>query len=154
MLAIHRSSCAWSCKREEPGMLMQASCNDWHLGSELSSAYLLEKLVGSMHRAGVEDGPPSDGAHMWVESPHATLEPCKIDQSLGAEDPRVNGTWQRPWADECKVRTAVLLLCCPSFWSALRASSHDCCYAAIPLYLFVPCVSNLDKTSRVVHVVF
>ena len=87
--------------------ILQASCNDWHLDSELSSAYLLEKLVESMHRAGVEGGAPPDGAHTWVESTYAMLKPCRIDLKLGMDDSRVNGTWQRPWADECKVGCAV-----------------------------------------------
>lgn len=83
--------------------MLQASCNDWHLESELSSAYLLEKLVGSMHSAGVEGGPPPDGAHTWVESTYAMLKPCTLDLKLGAADARINGSWQRPWADECQV---------------------------------------------------
>ena len=79
---------------------MQASCNDWHLESELSSAYLLEKLVHSMQEAGVEAGPPEDGADSWVASPYAMLQPCAIQ---GPDDPRLQGTWQRPWADEVEV---------------------------------------------------
>lgn len=60
-----------------------------------------------MHRAGVEGGAPPDGAHTWVESTYAMLKPCRIDLKLGINDSRVNGTWQRPWADECKVGCTV-----------------------------------------------
>ena len=80
--------------------LMQVSCNDWHLESEVSSAYLLEKLVYSMQEAGVEAGPPQDGADSWVASPYAALQPCTIQ---GPDDERLKGTWQRPWADEMEV---------------------------------------------------
>ena len=86
---VHENSCS-----------TQASCNDWHLGSELSSAYLLEKLVLSMQEAGVEAGPPEDGADSWVASPYAMLQPCTIQ---GPDDPRLQGTWKRPWADEMEV---------------------------------------------------
>ena len=79
---------------------MQASCNDWHLDAELSSAYLLEKLIRSMKHVGVEAGPPDDGADTWVASPYAMLEPCTIQ---GPHDPRCTGTWRRPWADEMEV---------------------------------------------------
>ena len=79
---------------------VQVSCNDWHLESELSSAYLLEKLVYSMQEAGVEPGPPKDEADTWVATPYAMLQPCFIQ---GPDDPRVQGTWQRPWADEMEV---------------------------------------------------
>lgn len=79
---------------------MQVSCNDWHLESELSSAYLLEKLVYSMQDAQVEAGPPEDGADSWVATPYATLQPCTIG---GPDDARLKGTWQRPWADEMEV---------------------------------------------------
>ena len=79
---------------------MQVSCNDWHMESELSSAYLLEKLVYSMQEAGVDAGPPEDGADSWVATPYATLQPCTIG---GPDDARLKGTWQRPWADEMEV---------------------------------------------------
>lgn len=94
---------------------MQASCNDWHLDSELSSAYLLEKLVGSMAKAGVEAGSPDDGADTWVATPYAMLEPCTIDGPL---DPRCTGTWSRPWADEMKVGFFASMICC--------AKEHNC----------------------------
>lgn len=80
--------------------LLQVSCNDWHLQSEVSSAYLLEKLVYSMQEARVEAGAPQDGADSWVASPYAALQPCTIQ---GPDDPRLKGTWQRPWADEMEV---------------------------------------------------
>ena len=86
--------------------LVQVSCNDWHLVSELSSAYLLEKLVYSMQEAQVEAGPPQDEADSWVASPYAALQPCTIE---GEDDARLKGTWQRPWADETEVRPHVLL---------------------------------------------
>ena len=99
-------------------LYMQASCNDWHLDSELSSAYLLEKLVGSMAKAGVEAGSPDDGADTWVATPYAMLEPCTIDGPL---DPRCNGTWSRPWADEMKVGFFASMICCAKehIWSAV-----------------------------------
>ena len=99
-------------------LYMQASCNDWHLDSELSSAYLLEKLVGSMAKAGVEAGSPDDGADTWVATPYAMLEPCTIDGPL---DPRCNGTWSRPWADEMKVAFFASMICCAKehIWSAV-----------------------------------
>ena len=87
---------------------MQASCNDWHLDSELSSAYLLEKLVGSMGKAGVEGGSPDDGADTWVATPYAMLEPCTIQ---GPHDLRLTGQWRRPWADEMKVGCPSTLVC-------------------------------------------
>jgi len=99
-------------------LYLQASCNDWHLDSELSSAYLLEKLVGSMAKAGVEAGSPDDGADTWVATPYAMLEPCTIDGPL---DPRCNGTWSCPWADEMKVGSFASMICCAKehIWSAV-----------------------------------
>ncbi len=88
---------------------MQVSCNDWHIESEMSSAYLLEKLLASCRQAGVEaslgcddaDGDDPDG---WVESTYAMLQPCHIPHNANRmEHPRLNGSWQRPWADEMKV---------------------------------------------------
>ena len=61
---------------------------------------MLDKLIHSMEAAGVEAGPPDDGADTWVASPYAQLEPCTIQ---GPNDARCRGTWQRPWADEMKV---------------------------------------------------
>ena len=69
----------------------------------MSSAYLLEKLAYSMQDAGVEAGPPQDGADSWVASPYAALQPCTIQ---GSDDARLKGTWQRPWADEMEVSEA------------------------------------------------
>ncbi|KAL0053317.1 hypothetical protein WJX82_004176 [Trebouxia sp. C0006] len=98
---------------------LKASCNDWHLDSELSSAYLLEKLVGSMAKAGVEAGSPDDGADTWVATPYAMLEPCTIDGPL---DPRCTGTWSRPWADEMKGQA-----CTPEELDRQADVAHRCC---------------------------
>ena len=55
------------------------SCNDWHVESELSSAYLLEKLLANGREAGTEaevgEGTDPD---TWVETPMpcASLAPC------------------------------------------------------------------------------
>ncbi|DBA78805.1 hypothetical protein WJX77_001831 [Trebouxia sp. C0004] len=98
---------------------LKASCNDWHLDSELSSAYLLEKLVGSMAKAGVEAGSPDDGADTWVATPYAMLEPCTI---AGPLDPRCTGTWSRPWADEMKGQA-----CTPEELDRQADLAHRCC---------------------------
>ncbi len=88
---------------------MQVSCNDWHIESEMSSAYLLEKLQASCRHAGVEASLGSDDAEGddpdgWVESTYAMLQPNHIPHNANRrEHPRLNGFWQRPWADEMKV---------------------------------------------------
>ncbi|KAL0021424.1 hypothetical protein WJX79_005613 [Trebouxia sp. C0005] len=98
---------------------LKASCNDWHLDSELSSAYLLEKLAGSIAKAGVEAGSPDDGADTWVATPYAMLKPCTIDGPL---DPRCTGTWSRPWADEMKGQA-----CTPEELDRQADLAHRCC---------------------------
>ena len=81
---------------------VQVSCNDWHLRGELASAYLLEQHTLQQRQAGIEAQPEGgDDPDSWVESPYAMLHPCTIS---GPEDPRCNGTWQRPWADEMQVQ--------------------------------------------------
>lgn len=88
---------------------MQVSCNDWHIESEMSSAYLLEKLLASCRHAGVEaslgpDDAEGDDPDGWVESTYAMLQPFHIPHNANRrEHPRLNGFWQRPWADEMKV---------------------------------------------------
>ena len=109
--------------------LLQVSCNDWHLESELSSAYLLEKLVYSMQEAGVEAGPPQDGADNWVASPYAALQPCTIQ---GPDDERLKGTWQRPWADEMEVSESSSQLLTGLFCSigcAFQSMQHIICFS-------------------------
>lgn len=113
--------------------LMQVSCNDWHLESELSSAYLLEKLVYSMQEAQVEAGPPEDGADSWVATPYATLQPCTIG---GSDDARLKGTWQRPWADEMEV---IQYACC----RVIRSAVHDACHIAWYLQKQLGCCEDV-----------
>ena len=92
---------------------MQVSCNDWHIESEMSSAYLLEKLLASCRHAGVEaslgpDDAEGDDPDGWVESTYAMLQPFHIPHNANRrEHPRLNGFWQRPWADEMKVNCLV-----------------------------------------------
>ena len=114
---------------------MQVSCNDWHLQSEVSSAYLLEKLVYSMQEAGVEGGPPPDGADSWVASPYAALQPCTIQ---GLYDLRLKGTWQRPWADEMEVNESSVPagLHCMVLCAALAASFK---HAMLSMHFITEC---------------
>lgn len=89
---------------------MQVSCNDWHIESEMSSAYLLEKLMDSCRHAGVEaslgsDDDEGDDPDSWVESTYAMLQPNHIPHNANCgEHLRLTGLWQRPWADEMKVK--------------------------------------------------
>ena len=93
MTASICSSCGFNAS-------MQVSSNAWELRGELASAYLLEQLTHSRRQAGLEAHPPEDDPDSWVETPYAMLMPCDI---CGPDDPRCNGTWQRPWADEMLV---------------------------------------------------
>jgi len=85
---------------------LQVSCNDWHVESELSSAYLLEKLLANGREAGVEaevgEGTDPD---TWVETPYALRQPCSLHEETGEPKSKLglDGTWQRPWADEMQV---------------------------------------------------
>lgn len=79
---------------------VQVSSNAWELRGELASAYLLEQLTQGRRQAGLEAHPPEDDPDSWVETSYAMLTPCNIS---GPDDPRCNGTWQRPWADEMLV---------------------------------------------------
>ncbi|DBA98053.1 TPA: hypothetical protein ACH3X3_012881 [Trebouxia sp. C0006] len=82
---------------------IKVSCNDWHVESELSSAYLLEKLLANGREAGVEaevgEGTDPD---TWVETPYALRQPCSLHEETGEPMCKLglDGTWQRPWADE------------------------------------------------------
>ncbi|DBB05775.1 TPA: hypothetical protein ACH3X1_012371 [Trebouxia sp. C0004] len=93
---------------QSPQPSLKVSCNDWHINSEMSSAYLLEKLLASCRHAGVEaslgrDDAEGDDPDGWVESTYAMLQPCHIPHNAKhMEHPRLNGSWQRPWADEMK----------------------------------------------------
>ncbi|DBA98021.1 TPA: hypothetical protein ACH3X3_012852 [Trebouxia sp. C0006] len=73
---------------------------------ELSSAYLLEKLLANGREAGIEaevgEGTDPD---TWVETPYALRQPCSLHEETGEPMCKLglDGTWQRPWADtqEC-----------------------------------------------------
>ena len=70
--------------------------------SELSSAYLLEKLLANGREAGIEaevgEGTDPD---TWVETPYALRQPCSLHEETGEPMCKLglDGTWQRPWAD-------------------------------------------------------
>ncbi|KAL0045003.1 hypothetical protein WJX82_004834 [Trebouxia sp. C0006] len=93
---------------QSPEPSLKVSCNDWHIESEMSSAYLLEKLLDSCRHAGVEaslgsDDDEGDDPDSWVESTYAMLQPNHIPHNANrGEHLRLTGLWQRPWADEMK----------------------------------------------------
>ena len=95
-----------ACKIHSKLRQLQVSCNDWHVESELSSAYLLEKLLANGREAGVEaevgEGTDPD---TWVETPYALRQPCSLHEETGEPMCKLglDGTWQRPWADEKQV---------------------------------------------------
>lgn len=69
----------------------QVSCNDWCLIKELSSAYLLEKLVTPLHKLDLASDFPADGADTWISSCYLTREPC---------EKKNESDWVRPWQDD------------------------------------------------------
>jgi len=77
------------------------------LESELSSAYLLEKLLANCRQAGVEAEVGEGGADpdIWVATPYALRQPCSLHEETGEPKCKLglDGTWQRPWADEMQV---------------------------------------------------
>lgn len=79
------------CTFEGFGRGWQVSCNDWCLVKELSSAYLLEKLVTPLHELELGYDFPADGADTWVSSCYLTREPR---QKKNESD------WVRPWQDD------------------------------------------------------
>ncbi|KAA6427763.1 MAG: hypothetical protein FRX49_02426 [Trebouxia sp. A1-2] len=91
-----------------PPPCIKVSCNDWHVESELSSAYLLEKLLASCREAGVEAEVGEGGADpdTWVETPYALRQPCSLHEQTGEPMCKLglDGTWQRPWADEMQTQ--------------------------------------------------
>ena len=93
---------------------LQVSCNDWHVESELSSAYLLEKLLANGREAGVEAevGVGDADPDTWVETPYALRQPCSLHEETGEPMCKLglDGTWQRPWADEMRVSAHLLAI--------------------------------------------
>ena len=73
----------------------------------MSSAYLLEKLMASARQAGVEAEVPEGQADpdIWVETHYAMLEPSSLHETTSEPVGEVglDGTWQRPWAEEMQV---------------------------------------------------
>ncbi|KAK9828825.1 hypothetical protein WJX72_002275 [[Myrmecia] bisecta] len=86
---------SWGTANSCPPAL-KVSCNDWCVRDEMSSAYLLEKLVPPLAQLGVEEGFPADDAHTWTESAYFTREPFCVGRQRGSHWP----AGLKPWAEE------------------------------------------------------
>ena len=109
----------------------------------MSSAYLLEKLLDSCRHAEVEaslgpDDDEGDDPDSWVESTYAMLQPNHIPHTAnGREHVRVNGLWQRPWADEMKVIPNSSHLALPICNLCVKiANQVGCCKTTTPAIAF------------------
>ncbi|KAK9831777.1 hypothetical protein WJX74_008932 [Apatococcus lobatus] len=93
-----------------PHPALKVSCNDWSISDEVTSAYLLEKLMSSHSTSALrlEHGFPPDGADQWVGSSYFTTEPWTQDAELAShlyvaqhlEHPEKQYVTSRPWADQ------------------------------------------------------
>ena len=99
--------------RKLPWPCLQVSCNDWDVSDEVTSAYLLEKLMSSHSTRALrlEQGFPPDGADQWVGSSYFAIEPWTLDAKLAAHTyaaqhskrPKEQFITRRPWADQMQV---------------------------------------------------
>ena len=93
-----------------PFCCMQVSCNDWSVSHEVTSAYLLEKLVSSHSALLLEPGFPLDGADSWVGSSYFASEPwtwnAKLAASVNGQQPK-DFIAHRPWADQMQVQSGL-----------------------------------------------
>ena len=127
---------------------LQVSSNDWHVESEMSSAYLLEKLMASARQAGVEAEVPEGhpDPDIWVETHYAMLEPSSLHETTSEPVGEVgaDGTWQRPWAEEMQVSQCTHCLC---------TEQHDkhvvvCCGLAELIVLLSDCACVWDRLDQ------
>ncbi|KAK9867851.1 hypothetical protein WJX84_004192 [Apatococcus fuscideae] len=86
-----------------PHPALKVSCNDWSVSHEVTSAYLLEKLVSSHSALLLEPDFPLDGADSWVGSSYFASEPwtrnAKLAASVNGQQPK-DFIAHRPWADQ------------------------------------------------------
>lgn len=113
---------------------VQVSCNDWSISDEVTSAYLLEKLMSSHSTKALrlEHGFPLDGADSWVGSSYFASEPWTLDAELAAHVQKAVNTGQpqapyvlhRPWADQMQVRASYNNLLLQASRKSVSAMGH------------------------------